>query len=61
MLKGDSPLPWEGCISEQHRQQLGSLQEHVLNLLHRDPAQRSDMATFHRSCTKLFASRSVNT
>ena len=51
MLKGELPLPWEGGLS---RRQVGPFREPLLKLLHRDPAQRADMASFHHACTRLF-------
>ena len=55
MLKGELPLPWEEGISKQQQQQLGLFKNPIMQLLHRDPAKRSDMMMFHNACNKLFA------
>ena len=55
MLKGDLPLPWEEGLSKQQRQQLGLFKDPIMQLLQRDPGERSDMLTFRNACNKLFA------
>ena len=57
MLRGEATLPWEVSLSKRHKRQLGPLQGPVERLLHRDPAQRGDLASFHQACTDLFSSR----
>eukprot|EP00892_Ulva_mutabilis_P011475 jgi/Ulvmu1/86/UM001_0089.1 len=58
-LRGDLPLPWEGQLSKDVKQQLGVLRGPVLKLLRREPAKRISMRDFHVACSKLFADRST--
>lgn len=59
MLRGGAALPWEGGLSKRHKRQLGPLLGPVERLLHRDPAQRADMARFHQECTRLFSTQNL--
>jgi hypothetical protein len=58
-LRGDVALPWEGEMSLKQQRGLGPFQGPVLQLLHRDPAQRMSMKRFHAACTHLFSARTT--
>jgi hypothetical protein len=58
-LKGVMPLPWEQEMSSQLQKGLEAFKEPVLQLLHREPAQRASMKRFHAACTHLFSGRTT--
>jgi hypothetical protein len=58
-LRGDTPLPWEGEMSLKQQRRLGPFKGPVLQMLHRDAAQRVSMKRFHAACTHLFSGRTT--
>eukprot|EP00892_Ulva_mutabilis_P004445 jgi/Ulvmu1/2372/UM130_0003.1 len=54
-LQGKLPLPWEGSLTADIQARLGVFKKPVLQLLQRDPAQRSTMRKFHDTCAALSA------
>ena len=58
-LRGDLPLPWEGDLSLDVHRRLGSFKNLILQLLHREPARRITMRSFHHACNRLFAARTT--
>ena len=59
MLKGEFPLPWEGELDSEVQRQLGAFKGLVLQLLQRNPRRRVSLRHFHRTCTRLFDSRTT--
>ena len=58
-LRGDLPLPWEGDVSLEVHRRLGSFRSRILQLLHREPALRMTMRSFHHACNRLFDARTT--
>ena len=53
-------LPWEGeRLTPQVKSQLRLFQDALLQLLHRDCAQRPSMAQFCRTCARIVGDQSV--
>eukprot|EP00892_Ulva_mutabilis_P000987 jgi/Ulvmu1/1088/UM106_0004.1 len=54
-LLGEAPLPWEGTAGGALKQRLGTFLEPVLNLLQREPSNRTSMrafSTYMAVCTR---------
>lgn len=58
-LRGDLPLPWEGAMLTSMQRGLGAFKGPVLQLLHRNPAQRVSLQRFHAACTHLFVNHTT--
>ena len=57
-LLGEEQLPWEGSnLTFDHRTRLGALRRPILQLLEREPAQRTSMQAFSDRCRSMVRRR----